>query len=105
MRVAHHCRGTLHRMYQPNVVRSSIESTHKSLEAILGIREVELKGIFGSVDVYAACEQDRKSLTRPTDFLLSYVQKQKSCKTHFDATYWFQAIYGLTQLIHNPKFS
>ncbi len=67
----------------------SIESTYQSLEAILGIKEIELKGIFGSVDVYTACEQDRKSFTRPTDFLLSYVQKQKSCKTHFDATCWF----------------
>ena len=55
----------------------SIESTYQSLEAILGIKEVELKRIFGSIDVYAAFEKDPESFTSPTEFLAIIRAKAK----------------------------
>jgi hypothetical protein len=62
----------------------SIESTYKSLRAILGISKGRLQRFFDDLDVYKSYSwQDGPK------FLLSYIQENTSCGIDFDATCWF----------------
>jgi len=62
----------------------SIESTYKSLENILGIKESHLHKLFDSVDVDDSC-----SGIEPTQRLFSYVVRETHCQVDFEATCWF----------------
>ncbi len=65
----------------------SIESTYKSLEAILGVKRDKLQQVFDSLDIYKAFWEEKKcySFTSPDDLLLSHVKARTCCKTEFDA--------------------
>jgi len=63
----------------------SIESTYSSLESILGLCKNEVQRFFNCVDVYESGPEN------PPKYLLSYIQEKTSCKTDFDASYWYHA--------------
>ena len=63
----------------------SIESTYKSLEAILGIKKSDLCQLFDSVEVYG------KTRERYCESLFTYIQRKTDCQAHFDKTCWFHA--------------
>lgn len=63
----------------------SIESTYKSLEAILGVKRNELQQMFDSLDLDKAWEENYRLFKSRDDLLLSYVKGKTCCKTEFDA--------------------
>lgn len=63
----------------------SIESTYKSLEDILGVKEFDLCQLFDSIAIY---EQMHESTC---NFLFSYIRDKTHCKPHFDKACWFHA--------------
>lgn len=63
----------------------SIESTYKSLENILDIKESRIHKLYDSIDI---CD-DSCSGIEPTQRLFSYVIREAHCKVEFDATCWF----------------
>lgn len=77
----------------------SIESTYKSLETILGVKESELCQLFDEAEVYG--ERRQWPHLSELDFLLSYIQsKVAHCETDFDKTCFFHA----TRTWPNNKF-
>lgn len=61
----------------------SIESTYKSLEAILGVKKSRLCQLFDSINVYEEMHEST------SDFLFSYIRDETDCKADFDKTCWF----------------
>jgi hypothetical protein len=81
----------------------SIESTYKSLEAILGVKRDKLQQVFDSLDIYNAFYEEKKYnyFSSPDDLLLSYVKERTCCKTEFDEICGFHC----TRTLHGNTFS